>query len=300
MSQYSFKFAVGGRVLFSVRRPVRDICARLIEILEQRVPPVPLRPGQGLIYRSLPVSALDAVPYGSDVIVYEKERFPRHYTVFSGDFDSYLNSMSANARSSLRRKVRAFEKYAGTLNVREHRTPSEVAAFLPLARALSKRTYQDRLLEAGLPDTDTFTRRSMESAERDQLRAYMLFDQDRPVSYLYAPADEDVLIYEYQGYDPEYANYSVGGVLQFEVMRRLFAEQRWRYFDFTPGEGQHKRQFATGQVECLDLVILPKSAANTLLVSGHRGFNGMVERAGSYAERKGLKARFRRLLRGQT
>ena len=34
------------------------------------------------------------------------------------------------------------------------------------------------------------------------------------------------------------------------------AEGASAWFDFTEGEGQHKRQFATGGVDCVDLLLL--------------------------------------------
>jgi CelD/BcsL family acetyltransferase involved in cellulose biosynthesis len=77
-------------------------------------------------------------------------------------------------------------------------------------------------------------------ARRDQMRGWLLFVDARPISYLYAPAEGDTLIYAYLGYDPEFADLSPGTVLQLEAMRQLMDEDGFRLFDFTEGEGQHK------------------------------------------------------------
>jgi len=117
------------------------------------------------------------------------------------------------------------------------------------------------------------------------LRTYILFDAGRPISYLFLRVRDGVLLYEYVGYHPDFVHLSPGTVLQFDVMQRLFAEGGYRYFDFTVGDGQHKRQFSTGMVECVDLVILPPTPANRLLIGADRSFNRSVARAGALAER---------------
>ena len=50
-------------------------------------------------------------------------------------------------------------------------------------------------------------------------------------------------------------------------MRQLMAERAFALFDFTEGEGQHKRQFATGGIDCVDLMLVRPTAGN--LIAGH-------------------------------
>ena len=66
----------------------------------------------------------------------------------------------------------------------------------------------------------------------------------------------DTVIYAHVGHDPAFNDLSPGAVLQLEAMRDLFDEGGFARFDFTEGEGQHKRQFATGGVACVDLLLL--------------------------------------------
>jgi CelD/BcsL family acetyltransferase involved in cellulose biosynthesis len=297
MSRFTLRFSVGERTILKATRSVGAQEASLLQVLEQRPPPVHDLP-DGVIYRSMPAGMLAGLDLGPSRIVYVREAYPRYFTDLSGTFDGYLAAMSGNARSTLRRKVKAYTKSCGELDFREYRTAPQIAEFFELASELSKRTYQHRRLNAGLPDSAAFRAAALARAARDEVRAYLLFHDGRPVSYLYAPSCEGVVVYDHLGYDPDYAQHSVGTVLQFEVMSRLFGEARWRYFDFTPGDGQHKRQFATGSAECADVLILPNSAANRALIGAHRSFCAAVERAGAWAERHGAKARLRRLLRG--
>jgi hypothetical protein len=73
---------------------------------------------------------------------------------------------------------------------------------------VSALTYQERLLDAGLPAGPEALERMRALARRDQMRGWLLFVDARPISYLYAPAEGDTLIYAFLGYDPEFAELS--------------------------------------------------------------------------------------------
>ena len=138
------------------------------------------------------------------------------------------------------------------------------------------------------------SRRCATLAARDQVRAWLLFVDGRPVSYLYAPAEGDTLIYAYLGYDPDFAEYSPGTVLQLEAMRQLMEERRFRLFDFTEGEGQHKRLFATDGVECVDLLLVRPRLANLFVGYGLSAFDTAVGLAKRLVGGFGLVRRLRR------
>ena len=131
----------------------------------------------------------------------------------------------------------------------------------------------------------------------DQVRGWLLFVDGRPISYLYAPAEGDTLIYAYLGYDPDFADFSPGTVLQLEAMRQLMEEGRFRLFDFTEGEGQHKRQFATGGVDCVDLLLVRPTLANLLAGHSLNGFDRAVALARRAVHSLGIEGAVRRLRR---
>jgi CelD/BcsL family acetyltransferase involved in cellulose biosynthesis len=125
---------------------------------------------------------------------------------------------------------------------------------------------------------------------RNRVRAWILFLGGKPVSYLFAPTDGDTLIYAYLGYDPAFAAHSAGSVLQIEAIREVMEEGRFRLFDFTEGGGQHKRQFATGSVECADLLLLHPILSNRLTVVALGAFYGAIALAKSVIPRKQVTA----------
>ena len=84
-------------------------------------------------------------------------------------------------------------------------------------------------------------------------------------------------------------------MLQLEAMKQLTAEQRFSLFDFTEGEGQHKRQFATGGIDCVDLLLLRPTPANLAIGGALAAFDGGVAVAKAAATRLGLLGALRRL-----
>lgn len=296
------RFQVGERTLAAVQRQLITKGCDLESLLDEaalNLPPLPAT-ADGMMVRSLPEAQLGSVTADAKgLLVYVRQRYPRYYASLSGTFDDYMNGFSAKSRSTLKRKVRKFEQLSGgQLDVRAYRTPEEMETFYALARSVSRKTYQERLLGSGLPEDDGFRKGMQACAARDEARGYLLFLNGEPVSYLYTPIRKGCVIYAYLGYDPAIAVHSPGTVLQLEAMERLFAEQQHRFFDFTEGDGQHKRLFSTGCIDCVDVLLLQPTLANRVLIATHRNFHVGVEALGNMAERYGVKTRLKKWLRG--
>jgi len=105
------------------------------------------------------------------------------------------------------------------------------------------------------------------------------------------------LVYAYLGYDPDWARLSVGTVLQMDALERLFAEARYRWFDFTEGDGAHKEMFGTHAAACSSLVLLEPTLANRTLLGARDAFDASVSQAKALATRSGAISRIRALLR---
>ena len=186
-------------------------------------------------------------------------------------------ALSGATRTGLKRKAKKLAAANnGALDVRSYATPDEVAAFHPLARAVSAVTYQERLLDSGLPaDPSPLLR----LAAAGRVRAWLLFVGGRAVAYLCCTADGATLRYDHVGHDPAASALSPGTVLLGEALRDLLAEGRFKLFDFTEGEGQHKRTLATGGTACVDLLLLRRTLANRVALAALRGFDGAAATA---------------------
>lgn len=274
---------IGARTVAHVKRRLIQVPSSLDQVLSGQLPALPpLAAGvDGYQLLSLRADLLPALANAHpDLKLFVRQRYRRSYASLEGSFEDYLESFSGKSRSTLRRKARKLaERSGGTLDLRLYRAPGEMDDFYRHARAVSAKTYQERLLDAGLPEGEAFLSELRGLARHDAVRGWVLFLEGRPISYLYAPAEGIALIYSRLGYDPEHADLSPGTVLQFEAMRQLIEEGRFRLFDFTEGEGQHKRLFGTGWVDCVDLLLVRPTPGN--LMAGHllQGFDAAVAQA---------------------
>ncbi|WP_174292886.1 GNAT family N-acetyltransferase [Sphingomonas bacterium] len=288
------KFQVGARTLAAVPRRLVRVALSLDEVLGWRVPVLPvLSPGEdGYLVTSLPVDRMQAI-HAPGLLVRVRQRYRRYWIDLTAGEAAWLAGLSANARAGLKRKARKLAAMPG-FAITRHAAPDEIAAFHPLARAVSATTYQERLLGSGLPAEPAGL---VALAAADRVRAWLLWLDGAPVAYLACTADGATLRYDHVGHDPERGSLSPGSVLQAEALRDLLAEGRFARFDFTEGEGQHKRGLATGGVECVDLLLLRPTLVNRATLAALALFDRSVtlaKRAATHPAAARLAKRVRR------
>ena len=251
-----------------------------------------------IVTRSHPLaSPIPTYSVRDGVLRYVLARYTRFHTDLTGDFEGYLGKFSGKTRSTLRRKVRKFLELGEGCGMREFKRPEEMEEFVGHARRISVLTYQEKFFDAGIPADAQFLDEVKSLAAADSVRAYLLLLRGEPVAYLCCPASKGVLSYLYLGYDPTHAELSPGTVLQFLAFESLFAERRYSIFDFTEGQGEHKRFFGTHETPCADICYFPANLRTRFWVGLHRAFDAFSVRAARVLERLGLKARLKRFLR---
>ncbi len=291
-------FTLGARRVLSVPRRLATWKFALADVLAGALPDAPPSARDGVRVLSAPTTRLaDIAARYPRFIAGGRQDYRRHYIAMHGSFADYMAQFSGKTRSTLRRKAKKLGEEAGGYTVTEHRTPAEIEAFLAAALPLSTKTYQARLLDAGLPDEPDARRAMAEAAEGDRIRAFLLRVGSAPVAYLALPIAGQTLVYAHLGYDPAYARLSPGTVLQIDALERLFAEQRYRWFDFTEGDGAHKEMFGTGHAACSSLLLLEPTLANRALIGARVGFDAGVAQAKALAAQSGALGRIRALLR---
>lgn len=296
----ALRIDVAGRTIGHVRRHLSVVPHNLDAALTGGGDTLPSAGRDGWLLRSLPVQRLPAL--GSQLdgwLVAVRQQYPRHYiAMLPGSFDDWWQGFSAKTRSTLSRKARRLaEQFDGGFAVRSYRTPAEVAEFMTIAGDLSRRTYQARLVQAGLPTGEADMAQAVAAAEADNVRAFLLFAEGRAIAYLYLPVEHDVLVYAHLGYDPDFAGLSPGTVLHVEAMRALYGEQRFRAFDFTEGDGAHKAQFGRAAVACADVLVLRPTLRNRSALVMLQGADGAMSRGKAILDRLGLRAKVKALIR---
>ena len=292
-------FRIGTRTLWRLRRRLLRITVPLEAALCGDAPALPGIDGDGYLLAAFPAGRVPALlATRPELKPFVRQRYRRFYARLDGSFETYLAGFSAKSRSTLKRKVRKLaERSGGTLHMRTFRAADEAPLFHRDARAVSALTYQERLLHSGLPEGEAALERLRRLAGQDAMRGWILYLDGRPISYLYAPAEGATLIYAHLGYDPAFADLSPGTVLQIEAMRQLMDEGRFRLFDFTEGEGQHKQLFSTGSVECVDVLLLRHTLANLAAGFALTAFDGGIEAAKALLRRLNLESLARRFRR---
>tara|TARA_B100000678_G_scaffold31016_1_gene22968 strand:+ start:435 stop:1349 length:915 start_codon:yes stop_codon:yes gene_type:complete len=294
-------FTIGARRLFTTDRVLDPFAFSLEEALAGIAPTQPPDSSHcdGIRVLSAPLSMeRQIVAAFPDHIAGAREEFHRHYIAMDGSFEDYLARFSGKTRSTLRRKARKFAQAdGGALDIRAYTAAEEVERFLQLALPLSGKTYQARLLDAGLPDGDGARDEMLAEAAAGRMRCFLLFLGGEPVAYLSLPVRGKTLVYAHLGYDPAHAQLSPGTVLQMEALRMLFAEERFRFFDFTEGDGAHKALFGTHSVACCSFVLLRRTLANRVLLGARAGFDAGVARGKALVQGNRSLASARRLLR---
>jgi hypothetical protein len=192
------KFEIGARTLFAVHRSLVRVPLTLAEARSGMAPALPPidRDTDGYLVTSLPETQLAALTADSGAMLpFVRQRYTRYFLDLAGNYDDWFASLSSNARQGLRRKAKKIAASSGgTLDVRRFRSAEELAAFHPVARAISATTYQERLLGSGLPEGADFVRTLGALAEADQVRAWLLYIGGEPAAYLCCPIHGDTVI----------------------------------------------------------------------------------------------------------
>lgn len=295
MTSAALKLQVGARTLATIPRTIVRVPLSLADALGGATPVLPPLSAQadGYLVTSLPESVVPAW----NGVTFVRQRYDRHYLDLAAGEAAWRQRLSGQTRSTLKRKAKKLaEASGGALEVRRYRTSDELAAAHPLARRVSATTYQERLMGAGLPDDPRWLAEQQRLAAGDAVRAWLLFLAGEPIAYLWCGADGAALRYDHVGHDPGHHALSPGSVLMDVALTDLFAD-RFRWFDFTEGEGQHKRTLASGGVACRDVLLLKPTLANRGAVAAVGGFDAAMAWAKARADTpllRGLAKKVRR------
>ena len=162
-------------------------------------------------------------------------------------FEEYKSKFSSKTRSTLNRKIRKYAEHCGgNISWKVYKSAGEMPEFFRLARTVSEITYQEKLLDAGLPDSEEFLDEMEQLAQQGHVRGFILFHQDKPVSYLYCPVVQwgvDLCLSRIRPRLHEFfGRHRFCSGLPWSIYLRSIV---FRFFDFTEGQSEHKKLFAT-------------------------------------------------------
>ena len=226
--------------------------------------------------------------------------YAHHFARLPDSFDGYLKQLGTRSRKSLQYSRNLLNRECdGNVETVCFDTVGSVDRFLDDAIEISKKTYQWRLLGLGLRDREGAKARFCFAAERGWLRCYILYCNGAPVAFMVGYHYANGFYYIDVGYDPEWAKFSVGSVLQWEVMEDLYRRGNTpTLFDFSTGYGPHKSRFGKEAREEINILLLPATPANRMLAAAWRGVNTVSDTAVRALDRLGVKQSLKKAIRG--
>jgi CelD/BcsL family acetyltransferase involved in cellulose biosynthesis len=159
--------------------------------------------------------------------------------------DEFLRTRSKSTRNSLTRTMRRLERtYDDRLEVRRYADPAGVDEFFRAVETISPKTYQAGL-GVGFRDTPAHRGRVLALMEQGRYRGWVLHLEGRPVAFEHGALYRGRFRSGRPGYDPDFANLSVGTYLFLQTLAELCSDRDARVVDHGTGDADYKRRFGT-------------------------------------------------------
>ena len=162
---------------------------------------------QPMFLRSLPDRlAFERSSLASSMLFYPFYGYSRSWVDTRGSFESYLGNFSKTSRKGLKRWVRKLTELSnGSLDIRRYGHADEMKLFHEDARTVSAKTFQEKLVNEGLPAGQPFLDHMRRLALFGQCYGSILYLDNQPISYLYCEQQGSGWLASYGGFDPAHA-----------------------------------------------------------------------------------------------
>jgi hypothetical protein len=216
-----------------------------------------------------------------------------------GTYADYIAKLGSRSRQSVLYSQRRLTKdMNGDLQCRCFESEADVAQFVADAQTVSRKTYQWNLLGLGLRDAEGLAASLRHAARTSTFRCFILYCAGKPAAFMLGQQHPGCYYYDDVGFDPDFTKHSVGSVLQIMVLEQLLGRpDRPRYFDFSTGYGEHKGRFGNLSRSEADLLVMPATVGNRLLLGAYGANERFGELAVRALDRAGVKDKLKKLIR---
>ena len=225
--------------------------------------------------------------------------YKHYYVDTNDDFSKYMDRFKGKTLNSLKRKIKKVEKSnLEEISFKTFKNSEEIESFLNIAKSVSEKSYQEKLLGRHLPTDNDFIKKLHELASKGSFRGYVLYAEDKPIAYNLCPIyGKGIMLYDYTGYDPEYSRYSAGTVLQYKIIEQCFQDSEIFAYDLCTGEGKHKEFFATDYKNCCDVFYFPLTPSYMITVYVKVIIENTSKMFVTVLDRYGLKNKIKKFIR---
>lgn len=217
----------------------------------------------------------------------------RHMIELPETHDDYWSKFNSKTRSTLRRKLKQF----GDCRLELINKPFQIPGFLENAQEISKRSWQSDLLGLRVQNDEFETQIFTFLATQNALRAYLLWQDDTPVSFCIGTQHNGIFNYEEVGYDRDYSKKSPGQVLVIKMLEEMYERDQPALFDFGGGDAEYKRQFGTRISESGHVWLLRPGMRSKMIVGYLSGRRALSQTLRGTLAKFGLLDRVRKLSR---
>jgi hypothetical protein len=192
---------------------------------------------------------------------HSRSLFDHWFMNFPKDLDAFLSSLGRNQRSKLRRKYnRVLKSFPGRTQVRSFRTIADLEQAIPDMEHIARKSVK-RQLGYGYFDTLQTREQLLVEASRGWLRIYILYIEEKPVSFWKGTLYERCLQADHAGFDAAWSDFSPGIFLFLYILENL-RDENIKTVDLGYGNGQLYQCF--GDVRCSEArvqIYAPKLSA---------------------------------------
>jgi hypothetical protein len=183
---------------------------------------------------------------------------PHNVMVLPTNVDELYKGFSQGLRAEVRRKKKKLlADFGESVVIRCYRQADEVEEACPLLEEVAKGTYQ-RGLGVGFRDSEEMRRRLRFCARKGWLRIYVLTIAGKPCAFWIGTLYNGSFLSDYNSYDPQYRNYSLGTYLLISVVEE-FCKEGVQNIDFGFGPAEYKERFGnTMLMESSVYIFAPK------------------------------------------
>jgi hypothetical protein len=226
--------------------------------------------------------------------------YTRRLIHFKGSFDEYFAGLSRSTRYNIRRsRSRLVSDFGEEPKLIRVTKPDQVDDFLRRSEQVSRKTYQWRLLGAGLRNNEE-TRASLRyAAELGWLRSFLFVLKENPIAFIQGYQFAGTLQGTHHGYDHDLARYSIGIQLWIAALKDMFDEATPEWFDFGNGDAHYKESLSNVSTDGLLLYLWPSTLKNRVFVGTVKTLKSVNRFGSKTVEKLKLKSRLKRIIRAR-
>jgi hypothetical protein len=217
----------------------------------------------------------------------------RHKIELPETHDEYWKKFNSKTRGNIKRKSRLLSD----CRVERISRPYQVPDFLVAAQQISKQTWQNDLLGLRIQNDDFEMQLFTFLATQDALRAYLVWNEDTPISFCIGNQFNGVFNYEEVGYNRAYAKKSPGQYLVIRMLEDMYEHERPAIFDFGGGHADYKRMFGTRVSESGNVWLLRPGLRSKMIMGYFNGRRAMTQSVRRTLDKLGLLDRLRKITR---